>query len=85
MDSWLGFWAFTAMAQVQSLVGKVRSHKLRRVAKNKQTKKVKKRSFKTFKTQTIHFVALVGGLNELMLVDYLQQCLVPRKPPLNMG
>ena len=50
MDSWLGFWAFTAMAQAQSLVGEVRSHKLCRVAKNKQTKKVKKKSFKTFKT-----------------------------------
>ena len=24
---WLGFWAFTAMARVQSLVGELRSHK----------------------------------------------------------
>ena len=61
MDSWLGFWAFTAMAQVQSLVGKVRSHKLRRVAKNKQTKKVKKRSFKTFKTQINDPLCGIGG------------------------
>ena len=37
----------------------------------KQTEKIKKKSFKTFKSQIIHFVALVGGLNESMLVDYL--------------
>ena len=30
---WLGFWVFTAIAQVQSLVGELRFHKLCGVAK----------------------------------------------------
>ena len=33
MAWWLGFWAFTAVAQVQSLVGELRSRKLRGAAK----------------------------------------------------
>ena len=48
VDSWLGFRAFTAMAQVQSLVGEVRSHKLCRVAKNKQ-KRLKRKVLKLLK------------------------------------
>ena len=32
---WLGFWAFTAVAWVQSLVGELRSHKSCGVAKKK--------------------------------------------------
>ena len=35
MVRWLGFWAFTAMAQVQSLVGELRSHKLKDTTKKK--------------------------------------------------
>ena len=33
---WLGLVTFTAGAQVQSLVGELRSHKLHRVAKKKK-------------------------------------------------
>ena len=35
MVRWLGFCAFTAMAQVQSLVGELRSHKLKDTTKKK--------------------------------------------------
>ena len=35
---WLGLSAFTAMAQVQSLVGELRSHKTRGSAKKKKSK-----------------------------------------------
>ena len=33
VDEWLGFWAFTAAAQVLSLTGKLRSCKLHGMAK----------------------------------------------------
>ena len=36
---WLGFSAFTAMVQIQSLVGKLRSQKLRGMAQKKKTNK----------------------------------------------
>lgn len=36
---WLGFGAFTALTQVQSLVGKQRSHRLQGVAQNKTKQK----------------------------------------------
>ena len=39
MGQWLGHDTFTAMAQVQSLVWKLRSHKLHGVVKKKQNKK----------------------------------------------
>ena len=39
MAYWLGFQAFTAVAQVQSLVGELRSHKLCSSAKKKKKKK----------------------------------------------
>ena len=39
MVQWLGLGDFTARAQVQSLVGELRSHKLRGVAKRKKKKK----------------------------------------------
>ena len=37
MAQWLGFWAFTAMARLQSLVWELRSHKPRGMAKTTTT------------------------------------------------
>ena len=39
MVSWLGFWAFSAVAQVQSLVGELRSQTSRGAAKEEETRK----------------------------------------------
>ena len=36
MAKWLGFWAFTAMVWVQSLVGELRPHKPQGAAKKKK-------------------------------------------------
>ena len=64
MDRWLGFWAFAAMAQVQSLVGEVRfPQPVRSFVQGgqKQTEKIKKKSFKTFKTQINNPLCGIGG------------------------
>ena len=51
---WLGFWAFIAMAWVQSLVKELRSYKLHSIAK-------KKKKILFLKELTIFFPSLLFG------------------------